>query len=281
MKYVSTYYYANIIQGIINNSSNHLRELDEIFSDHGVLGYVTPFRKKSNLLEFIEFVLNSLFKEESLYLKEYDCRDISSHHFEGIKFVTPLERVFKLYEVEYLTFMDWRKNFNKASNNDEDFTEYYEYLHLTYEYSKVLSLLSDEIFYILFQNRDFLKKFNELLASYLMSCDGDTDAINIFIEDGLEEYVRSDFKLKRISIPKWVERAVLFRDRGRCVNCGKDLSGYLSLDENIKNYDHIVPLNLYGFNDISNFQLLCRNCNSKKSGSSSLSGTKYQRWYEI
>ncbi|WP_412762419.1 HNH endonuclease signature motif containing protein [Peribacillus simplex] len=48
-----------------------------------------------------------------------------------------------------------------------------------------------------------------------------------------------------------------------CVNCGIDLSVYLSLD-NKENYDHIVTLNLYGFNDVSNIQLLCRKCNSEK-----------------
>ena len=30
-------------------------------------------------------------------------------------------------------------------------------------------------------------------------------------------------------MPEWVKRAVFYRDRGRCVLCGKDLSGQLAI----------------------------------------------------
>ena len=48
--------------------------------------------------------------------------------------------------------------------------------------------------YILFQNRDFLLRFNEQQA--------------VAFEDNLR---------KRKYIPEWVKRAVLFRDKGCCV----------------------------------------------------------------
>ncbi|MBV4522630.1 HNH endonuclease [Pseudomonas sp. SWRI74] len=70
--------------------------------------------------------------------------------------------------------------------------------------------------------------------------------------------------MKRVTIPKWVRRAVFYRDRGRCVLCDKDLFGQINL-ENHKNYDHIVPLAKHGLNDTSNIQLLCKECNQMRS----------------
>ncbi|WHI44650.1 HNH endonuclease [Microbulbifer sp. TRSA001] len=85
--------------------------------------------------------------------------------------------------------------------------------------------------------------------------------------------------LKRKSIPKWVQRAVFFRDRGRCVLCDKDLSGTLNL-ENLENYDHIVPLSKHGLNDVTNIQLLCKECNQiDKKGGQPITSNKYQSWY--
>src|SRR3546814_4546557 len=46
---------------------------------------------------------------------------------------------------------------------------------------------------------------------------------------------------------KWAQRAVFFRDRGRCVLCEKDLTGLMSID-NVENYDHIVPISGWGIN---------------------------------
>lgn len=71
--------------------------------------------------------------------------------------------------------------------------------------------------------------------------------------------------ISRCYIPKWVKRAVLFRDRGCCVFCKNDLTGlYALLDDNEKQFDHIVPLDEGGINDVCNIQLCCKDCNLKK-----------------
>jgi len=62
-------------------------------------------------------------------------------------------------------------------------------------------------------------------------------------------------KTPRIPIPAEVRRYVLERDRHRCVKCGSDRQ---------LTVDHIIPLAKGGSNDLSNFQTLCRRCNSGK-----------------
>jgi len=57
-------------------------------------------------------------------------------------------------------------------------------------------------------------------------------------------------------IPQDVKNAVWQRDGGKCTQCGS--TSYLE-------FDHIIPHTKGGANTIANVQLLCRNCNLKKS----------------
>lgn len=140
----------------------------------------------------------------------------------------------------------------------ETYNNYIEYLN-RYEddlFDSVISDIATEIEYILFQNREFLLRFNEQQA--------------VSFEDNPR---------KRVYIPEWVKRAVLFRDKGRCVFCKRDLTGlYSLLEDNEKHFDHIVSLNEGGINDVCNIQLSCQDCNLKKSDSSRTS-TLYQSAY--
>ena len=82
-------------------------------------------------------------------------------------------------------------------------------------------------------------------------------------------------------MPQWVKRAVKYRDRGKCVCCGKDLSGVIDCeDESLAHYDHMVSLHLGGLNDICNIRLLCSDCNLTKSADSH-TGITYKDWYDF
>jgi len=63
-------------------------------------------------------------------------------------------------------------------------------------------------------------------------------------------------RLIRKPIPKNVRLSVWQRDGGMCVECGSK--------ENLE-YDHIIPLSKGGGNTERNIQLLCSECNKKKS----------------
>ncbi|MGL5440171.1 MAG: hypothetical protein ACRDA4_07280 [Filifactoraceae bacterium] len=84
--------------------------------------------------------------------------------------------------------------------------------------------------YILFQNRDFLLRFNEQHA--------------VAFEDNPRE---------RVYTPELGKRSVIFRDKGYCVFSKRDLTVlYSLLEDNEKYFDHIVTLNKDGINDVCN-----------------------------
>lgn len=61
---------------------------------------------------------------------------------------------------------------------------------------------------------------------------------------------------KREPISQDVQDRVWNRDGGKCVKCGSM--------ENLE-FDHIIPFSKGGSNTYRNLQLLCQNCNRKKS----------------
>ena len=164
-----------------------------------------------------------------------------------------VDDLFRMFEIEHETFYQY------LLRNDFEFIidAYNDFISFDGDLEDIILQLSRELFYILFQNRNFLYRFN-----YYMSSGNST----IF---------------SRCNIPSWVKRAVKFRDRGRCVCCGKDLSGAFDCeDENAVHYDHIVSLHEGGLNDVCNIQLLCRECNLSKS-SNSYTNTMYKDWYDF
>jgi hypothetical protein len=115
----------------------------------------------------------------------------------------------------------------------------------------------EETFTILFNNRSLLLEFNTQVSS-LIETMKKNDYPNVMEKDGV---------VKRCSyLPVWLKNAIWFRDKGRCQGCGKDLTGLVSVrGEDQIHHDHINPLEHGGTNDPTNFQLLCNDCNLKKS----------------
>lgn len=62
----------------------------------------------------------------------------------------------------------------------------------------------------------------------------------------------------RIPIPSELRRAVFERDGGRCVECNSNFD---------LQYDHVLPVALGGATTVENLQLLCADCNRRKSDS--------------
>ncbi|HEY7293524.1 MAG TPA: HNH endonuclease signature motif containing protein [Dehalococcoidia bacterium] len=60
----------------------------------------------------------------------------------------------------------------------------------------------------------------------------------------------------RIAIPAELRRAVFERDGGRCVECGSTFD---------LQYDHVLPVARGGATTLENLQILCAECNRRKS----------------
>ena len=119
---------------------------------------------------------------------------------------------------------------------------------------KVIPRVTDEVFTILYPDRELLLKLNEIISNHIRALQ-QKDHSDLLAKDGV---------VSRCTYwPKWLQRAVIFRDNGRCCFCLCDLTGLLVAGAE-EHMDHIVPLHLGGTNDPINIQLLCETCNTSK-----------------
>ena len=247
MKFFNVYYFchlANESMGKFEYAST-----DAEFTERQFEIEPEEFPKISVLREYCSWLVDRVFYEQANSIA--NSREVAD--FNPVSWIN---QAIKKYRGIYVSL----KNDFEFDYDDylETYNNYLEYLN-RYEDGLFYSVISDiaiEIEYILFQNSDFLLRFNEQQA--------------VAFEDNPR---------KRVYIPEWVKRAVLFRDKGCCVFCKKDLTGlYSLLEDNEKHFDHIVSLNEGGINDVCNMQLSCKECNLKKSDSSKTS-TLYQSVY--
>jgi hypothetical protein len=134
---------------------------------------------------------------------------------------------------------------------------------------EVVPKVAEEVFTLLFSDRMFLLKFNEIVAKSIRELKV-KDYSDLLARDGV---------IKRCSyFPKWAQNAIFLRERGRCAICLRDLTGLLNTDFKSE-IDHIVPLNLGGINDITNLQLLCTKCNNGKSGHTIRTSEYYPKYF--
>jgi len=173
-----------------------------------------------------------------------------------VYFSFEVERAIEHYYGKSNQFYEWLLE-ETYDLLEDAFDDYLVQLWIGDKYEDVVDKIAEEMFYILFLNRDFLLYFNHYMSR--------THGANF----------------SRIHMPEWVKRAVFYRDRGRCVLCGKDLSGQLAISgEREIHYDHMVPLEQGGMNDVTNIQLLCSSCNLSK-GTFSATSNIYQNWYDM
>lgn len=277
-KFYETYYFCNVIHNILRDQFSYIRRLHDFYCDGQIFYLANPFQKYSAFHYFIEFVVEDVYSEEAF---EVDLNELAGktrtnaavrEHYNLDKL--PIERAFDFHEIEYQSFANYLASSGKSLSNFDvnDLDNFIEETRLSQSYEDLVRQTVKEIFHVLFQNRELMLTFNDMLAR----------ALEMSAEEPVAEEAEVWFSrlgiIKRHAIPKWAQRAVFFRDRGRCVLCDKDLSGTINLD-NHTNYDHIVPLAKHGFNDVSNLQLLCRECNQQKKDGHAVTSSQYQSWY--
>ena len=230
-KFYQTYYFAQAITDILHDQFAYIRHLNDFYGEGRAYYYFKPFSKYSVFHEFIEFVVRDIIhdtnSEVDLEKRKERIKSVGKYAeaFGWIPEHLPINLAFDFYEIEHLTFNDWlRDNGSSFSDaNDDDICEYLDELILNGDYDKLIEKIVHEVFFILFQNRQLLLTFNEMISRQLDSCDVEE------IPDDCAGYFSKLGRVKRVSIPSWVKRAVYFRDRGICVLCNRDLSGVLNI----------------------------------------------------
>lgn len=214
------------------------------------------FDKQTLLHLFIKQEFISHYKHWFMEMAEEVCWDIIELQF--------IEEQFSEYGVD-IDFLQI-----KYDENDYPITTNRQiqswYTKNSKKFTTLAEQLCDEIFFILFSNRKLLRKFNE------------NNAANFTKFCFTQNQLTIKGTLKRQRIPKWVQKAVFHRDKGRCSFCSTDLTKIINI-ESTNNYDHIIPLDLFGINDPTNIQLLCETCNLDKLNRNTNVGTKYQEWF--
>ncbi len=197
-----------------------------------------------------EFIKQAALPQQNTLLHSFLC-EYGLMLWENAVDVVPPSEMFddfaRLFHVTGITTPAWFHADKVDDNGDE----------LWILVKQAARVEADAAFQLLFQDKEFLHRFHERVRDALLLPD----------TPKVDEYQESDRKIKRAGyLPRWLEKAIFFRDRGRCQKCFKDVSGTLHL-ENEYHLDHILPLNQWGTNDPTNFQLLCKECNLQKSDS--------------
>ena len=278
-RFYETYELCAIVDGILKDQSGHIVKLEGFHCDEQWAKWVGPYKRYSAFHQFIEFIVREVHGEQA------DAVDIAERKnlfvayaripgaIEGMKpNKLPIEIAFDHHSIRYQSFLVHLSE-TGCDFQDADEDDVYEFMNevwLSESYEKLLDQTVAEVFHVLFQNRRLLLTFNDYVAGVL-------SRVNLAdAESSIREQFSTGGTLKRARPPTWARRAVFFRDRGRCVLCDKDLSGLMNL-ANVENYDHVVPLVLFGFNDISNLQLLCIKCNQlDKKGGAAITSGRYQ-----
>ncbi|MEK3723574.1 HNH endonuclease [Paenibacillus sp. FSL H8-0034] len=200
--------------------------------------------------------------------------DLDYEYFEdkvgNREIIEEYEKILTTYQVPFPVIKEY-----DGLDDDDNALEQYEEIesehinNLKELLKPVFEQIVQESFTILFGDRMFLLKLNEIVASVIVEIKK-VDYLDIMSRDGV---------VKRASyIPEWLKSAIFHRDKGKCQVCGRDLSGLLFLGEEV-HYDHVIPLNLSGTNDPTNFQLLCREHNLSKSGTKVMTSERYQTYW--
>jgi hypothetical protein len=285
-EYFRTYRIANAVDAIMCNPFAHLRYLEGLTANNGIYDFLPPWQKESALHKFIRFVADEILMNDTdgPIRVSFDSGSIYP------KWILPVDAAMLQYGIirEPTFFIPDESDAEKVSAGEGDPSDahdpyyvvnacydYLSNLRWTQGYEDLMTRIADEVFYVMFLNRRALANLNEFLARHVGEVNpecfdaGESSLAGLFSQDG---------ELKRVRPPMWARRAVFYRDRGRCAACGTDLSGLIDT-LNVGAYDHMMPLARGGLNDVTNLQLLCESCNSKKSDKVVAPSNRYRRWY--
>lgn len=223
------------------------------YSFHGIYDLINLVEEHINLeTEFWNYNEDYFIEHSAKFSKDtllHQYIVITAFNFYGRDF----RKNGYYYDDENL--LDWYEKFDTYNiniskivedENREDSGAYEWFLENEEKFCDLFSEMSEEAFYVLFSNRNLLLNFNKIVSNHIYEK-------NLIYPSG---YMTEKGTIKRCHIPVWVKKAVFHRDKGRCVFCNTDLTNLINSYKK-SNFDHIVPLDMYGVNDPCNIQLTC------------------------
>jgi 5-methylcytosine-specific restriction endonuclease McrA len=263
-------------------ASADLRDLE--FLNEAVVDFLSPWQMETAVHRFARVVADEIFMKDidGPYIGTYE-RDANSsivtQRYLPVDFALRSygicdDEMFRVPPpdgawVSEGNINTWKES-SKVANACYDYTVD---LQWSDAYDQLLTRLADEVFHTIFPNRALLSRVHEVLAIYVQQQDPES-----FADDPASARLfKAAGRLERVPPPQWTKHAIFYRDRGRCVICGKDLTSLIDPQSDAE-YDHVVPLELGGLNDVSNLQLLCRACNRRKAADLVRPSTRH-RWY--
>lgn len=280
--FYDTYAIAGVVQNLLEQQQEFSGLLSEFFCDDASLGLIAPYQRHSALHVFIGWVVDGLLYEEATAIDLGD-RQRTLRMFANIPEALddlqptriPLETALQRYGIEATTFSEWLDGVGKTFTDADadDLYDWFQNLSVSGWIEELADRMAREVFFVVFQNRALLLAFNELVAEHVSAV-----ALTSISDPRLVARFASQGRLLRVAPPRWVQRAVFYRDRGHCALCHKDVSGALSIGE-VVHYDHVVALANGGLNDVTNIQLLCEDCNKVKAAGRAITSSHYEPWY--
>jgi len=214
-------------------------EITELASD--LENQIKKPKKWTLLHDYIKYIISSDI--ESNFGGpgwDYDC-------------IEPLFSILDSHGVQYKSLDQYVSDLYKEDGTDvepavtEEMLEDHKSEYALFYFNEIVleglvSVITKEVFTLLFSDRNAMKKFNLKIAG----------------EMG-ERTPRCKYW------PSWLKTAVFCREKGLCAICKCDLTAVWHTTGKLA-IDHIVPINLNGINDPTNLQVLCQGCNGTKSG---------------
>jgi len=192
---------------------------------------------------------------EAVYLD--DQNNVLDKHFV-VDVIREIQGLLENYAIDYSSIGYIDVSDMKYDDGDDTNEEYAEKLQ-SFFIDNLLDVIVDDAFTILYSDKNFLHEFNRQCSEVIKGLD----------KNNYPDVLKEDGVIKRITYyPKWMKRGIEYRDKLRCSICGCDLSSaFTTLTD--ENFDHIIPLQVGGNNDPSNWQITCETCNKSKGARSS------------
>jgi hypothetical protein len=276
--YTRTYSIAGRLASL--SRSAEINYMEEFWNGHTAPeDLLPPWQKVTLVHRFASWISHSMF------LKDCDGRFMTFYEPEidyAPRRILPVDAAMMQYGLtdDYFRvpqpdgeWVEIRPRVRKWQNSDKVANACYEYF--TEEvmwgeaYARLTLQIADEVFHVIFNDRASLAGLNELASLRVLDI-GET-------EPDLK-YMTRRGRLRRKSPPPWARRAIFHRDKGTCTLCDRNLTGLID-PLAVENYDHIIPLDLGGLNDVTNLQLACKDCNREKAARMVAPSTRYRRWY--